>query len=337
MRYVTGDNKNRSNGKQVPGSRFLHIVVKLADFVIFGLLHIMRKGAIAAIISLIVIAGIVVYLVLPSPLRVSNGIPFQTSLNGAYRTLINQQLWDQWAKETFIIRKRLLNTVQLDVVENQHRYPVTILLIPLSSDSVAVSWEATFPVVKNPVTRLMQYSQAFKLINKMEAALKNFQLYVKDNKNIYGSNIVEKSTVDTFLISTKFVSSRYPSLDEIYSHINELKQYARSVGAKQSGSPMLHVSTVDSASFRCMVAIPINKRVEDKNTISFVRMVPGKFLTTEIKGGPQSIQQGHRMLNQYFEDFNRIRMAIQFEYMDTDRLKQQDTTKWVTRIYGPVY
>jgi hypothetical protein len=100
---------------------------------------------------------------------------------------------------------------------------------------------------------------------------------------------------------------------------------------------MLNVSTSDSATFNCMVALPINKKVEGNGAIFFVRMVPGRFLTSEVKGGPYTIASAHRMMDQYFKDFNRVTMGIPFEYLVTDRLKETDTTKWITRIYGPVY
>jgi hypothetical protein len=42
-------------------------------------------------------------------------------------------------------------------------------------------------------------------------------------------------------------------------------------------------------------------------------------------------------MDQYFKDYNRVAMAIPFEYLITDRLKVPDTSKWVTKIYCPVY
>ena len=86
-----------------------------------------------------------------------------------------------------------------------------------------------------------------------------------------------------------------------------------------------------------MVALPVNKKIDNKGDVFFVRMVPGRFLTSEVTGGPYTIQHAHRMMDQYFKDFNRTTMAIPFEYIVTDRLKETDTSKWVTRIYGPVY
>jgi hypothetical protein len=109
----------------------------------------MKTKIFIAILFIIVIAGIVIYLLIPSPLIVSNNISFKTSSNGAYRTLIKQDIWNRWSPQTFSVSKNLVNTIELDVKNNNADIPVSILLIPLSKDSVRVSWKATFPDLSN--------------------------------------------------------------------------------------------------------------------------------------------------------------------------------------------
>jgi hypothetical protein len=171
----------------------------------------------------------------------------------------------------------------------------------------------------------------------MNNALKKFQTFVGHNENIYGFHIGETSTKDTLLIATRFATDSFPSNQLVYSYIDKLRSYATASGANISGSPMLNVSNSDSSTFRCMVALPIDKKIVDNGPIFFVRMVPGRFLISEVTGGPHTVALAHRMMDQYFKDFNRVTMGIPFEYLVTDRLKQPDTTKWITRIYGPVY
>jgi hypothetical protein len=86
-----------------------------------------------------------------------------------------------------------------------------------------------------------------------------------------------------------------------------------------------------------MVALSIDKIVDDNGPIFFVRMVPGRFLTTEVTGGPHKILFAHRMMDQYFKDFNRVSMAIPFEYLVTDRMKEPDTNKMGHKSIWPVY
>ena len=75
---------------------------------------LMKTRLFIVIIFLIVTAGLITYLLIPSPLVVSDRISFNTSSNGAYRTLIKQENWDKWSPETFYITKKLANTIELD-------------------------------------------------------------------------------------------------------------------------------------------------------------------------------------------------------------------------------
>ena len=297
----------------------------------------MKTRLFIAIIFIIVFAGIIIYLLIPSPLTASNRISFPTSTNGAYRTLIKQGNWDKFSPGTFFIRKRLANTVEIDIKNKKDKIPVSILLIPLSNDSVQLVWKTGFSPVSNPVTKIKQLLQSISVKNEMDKVLKQFQKFVAHNENIYGVHIKETSTKDTFLLATRFTANSFPSNEMVYSYINKLRTYASSAGAGVSGSPMLNISTVDSLTYNCMVATPIDKKVEGNGPVFFVRMVPGRFLTTEVTGGPHTISNAHRSIDQYFKDFNRVTMAIPFEYLVTDRLKETDTSKWVTKVYGPVY
>jgi hypothetical protein len=105
----------------------------------------------------------------------------------------------------------------------------------------------------------------------------------------------------------------------------------------ETSFPMLNVTKTDSNVYKCMVALPINKITNGKNGIFFVRMVPGRFLTAELNGGLSSIRHGHEVMQLYFQDYKRTSMAIPFEYLVTDRLAEKDTSKWVTKLYYPVY
>jgi hypothetical protein len=297
----------------------------------------MRRRLIVAIISLIVVAFILIYLLIPSPLTASGRVSFNVNSNTTYHALAEQKNWDKWSPETFRITNHLVNTIELDVTNKSATIPVSLLLIPVAKDSTIVVWKATFSESPNPLTRVNQYSQSLDLKELMDKALMNFRSFVQQSENIYGIHIRETSTKDTFLIATRFVSDTFPSNQIVYNNINKLRSYAAQNDATEAGFPMLNVSKTDSSTFNCMVALPINKIVDGKGSVFFVRMVPGRFLTAEVTGGPNTINNAHRMMEQYFKDFNRVSMAIPFEYLVTDRLKETDTTKWITRIYGPVY
>jgi len=67
-----------------------------------------------------------------------------------------------------------------------------------------------------------------------------------------------------------------------------------------------------------------------------MRLVPGKYLTTEVTGGPGSVAAALSGLKDYIRDYQRTIMAIPFQSLVTDRMQVTDTTRWVTRIYYPI-
>jgi hypothetical protein len=297
----------------------------------------MKTRLLIAVVSIIVIAGIVTYFLIPSPLIASGTVGLHTSTNGAYRLLTNEDTWNKLSDENITVSKRLVNTIELQVEHRGNQIPVSILLVPKSADSLNLFWKSQLPVTKNPISRIRQYGRASALHDKMTETLKRLQAFVTKTENVYGTHIVETSTKDTFLIATRFRTTHIPSNKTIYGHIEKLRTYAIATNATPVSSPMLNVSTRDSINFSCMVALPVNKIVQGNGDIFFVRMVPGRFLTTEVTGGPHTIRTTHKIMNQYFIDFKRMSMAIPFEYLVTNRLQETDTSKWVTKIFCPVY
>ncbi len=65
-------------------------------------------------------------------------------------------------------------------------------------------------------------------------------------------------------------------------------------------------------------------------------MVPGNFMVIEISGGDYAVREGERNLQNYIEDYGKIKMAIPFQSLITNRLAEPDSSRWKTRIYLPV-
>ena len=53
-------------------------------------------------------------------------------------------------------------------------------------------------------------------------------------------------------------------------------------------------------------------------------------------GGNQMIEQGLKQTEKYIRDYRRSIIALPFQSLETDRLKETDSTKWITKIYYPV-
>jgi hypothetical protein len=65
-------------------------------------------------------------------------------------------------------------------------------------------------------------------------------------------------------------------------------------------------------------------------------MVPGKILVAEVKGGEQRVREAAANLQNYVDDYKLKSPAIPFESLVTDRTKETDTSKWITKLYYPI-
>jgi len=148
--------------------------------------------------------------------------------------------------------------------------------------------------------------------------------------------IQESSTKDTFLIATKSFFKGYPGTADIYGMVGKLRAYAEKVRAFETGYPMLNVTRVDSE-FQVMTALPVDRELRGGGDILYRRLVPGKFLVGDVKGGVGSVDAGFERMRQYISDHGRTVMAIPFQSLITDRSKAPDSTQWLTRLYYPVY
>jgi hypothetical protein len=163
------------------------------------------------------------------------------------------------------------------------------------------------------------------------------QAFYSKTENIYGINIRQESVVDSILIFTHARSTEYPSVSFIYVLVDELKNYIKSQSANETGFPMLNVGSRDSTGYLVRVAIPVDKRLPSVGNISYKWMLGGgKILTTEIKGGVEATNRASIQMNNYITDYHLSAPAIPFLSLVTDRRKEPDSSKWVSKIYYPI-
>lgn len=298
----------------------------------------MKKWLLSIGILLVVFLGCV-YIFIPGSLSISQVTPVSSSPNGAYRSLADTGKWRNWFPATdaykFTLTQPLPHGVDVLVERDSMKIPSRIVIMPVQSDSVTLVWQCTYPAGNNPFKRIASYNRAAALKDNFAEILQQFKAYAENTQNIYGYNIQQTSTTDTMLVAVRGSAAKYPSTQEVYKLVNQLKDYLIVNGARQTGYPMLNVTpTVDT--FHFQVAVPVNKELPDKDNIFSRRMVPGNFMMLEAKGGPATIDHAMKQLQQYAVDYQRTSMAIPFQVMITDRMQEQDTTKWITRIYYPV-
>ncbi len=86
-----------------------------------------------------------------------------------------------------------------------------------------------------------------------------------------------------------------------------------------------------------MLAISIDTIIPVKAKYFITRMVPMKdrFLITEVAGGPSGIAKAKDAVEKYMRDHSLSSPASPFEVLVTDRSKEMDSAKWVTKIIYP--
>jgi effector-binding domain-containing protein len=189
----------------------------------------------------------------------------------------------------------------------------------------------------NPFKRVQQYLKAKKIHGGMSYILEQLKQFVSNKRNVYGLIIERTLVTDSLLVTSKTKTNNYPSQQEYYDLIKKLQDYIATNGASPANYPMLNIAEIDNNNFVTTVAIPVNKVLPDKGPILFKRMFPGKILTAEVKGGMYSIEKGFKQLNHYISDHQLSTPAIPFQSLITDRLLETDTSKWITKLYYPIY
>jgi hypothetical protein len=307
----------------------------------------MKKKLFILLTIVLVSCVVIPYIFIPSTITVSSAVVTIASPNGAGRYVLNQSGWSKWwnstnnhfvyQSDTFLFSNKFFKSVNITILHGRDSIKSRLDLLPLQEDTTGIQWSYSFPSSQNPFKRIEQYQDAGTVKKNMDGILLQLKSFLDKPENIYNIAISRTSTKDTILISTKSISSVYPGTPAIYHQIEQLKTYIASQHARQTGNPIYNITQLDHHQFQLMTAIPVDKILPDNGSFAFKRMIPGSFMVTEVTGGEQTVSQALQNLLLYFADYHKTSMAINFQMLVTDRLKEPDTSKWVTRIYQPVY
>jgi hypothetical protein len=155
-------------------------------------------------------------------------------------------------------------------------------------------------------------------------------------KNIYGVNIVHTMSDDSILVTLSGYTPAYPTTEYIYTLIDTVKKYVDGKGAVAHNYPMLNVALSGDGRYRTMVALSVNKQIEDAGRILVKRFVPWKMIEGDVQGGAHTADKAMGQLYKFRDDYHLSIMSIPFEFLITDRRQEPDTTKWVTRVCAPI-
>ncbi len=215
----------------------------------------------------------------------------------------------------------------------------SMLFAEASGNDTFVNWEFNLQSSNNPFTRLSDYLDAKHIKIAMNKMLQNLLVFLKSKQNVYGFDIQKTTLADSTLIALKAFTDHYPTVYDIYANIEKIRQYATANGAIATNKPMLNIKKEDTGSWYFMVAIPVNKFLPGNGSLITKRMLSGgNFLeTANIKGGFTKIDLSIKELENFRTDYNYVSPAIPFQSLVTDRTKEPDSSKWITKLYYPVF
>ena len=171
----------------------------------------------------------------------------------------------------------------------------------------------------------------------MAEIITKFKIYNEDERNIYGVSIRRSKVRERFLITTRKTIAHYPDNMFLYQIIDTLNSYISKKDAIPENFPMLYIGSIGKNHFDIIVAIPVNKNLENKNDIVVKQMMPGNILIAEVTGGYSSVRKTFETLEHYIQDHQLNSPAIPYQLLVTNRLLERDSSKWLTGIYYPIY
>lgn len=309
------------------------------------------------LLTLLVIIGILLmasFIFFPREKKGSDTEKFNCNINSLNRFIMNQDNWAKWwpgkvehnvasGKNIFsyngyhytIIEKRY-NSFVMQTKGNNLDLNSSVFFIPVSIDTIQAEWKYSLQTTSNPVYKMNLYWQSKKIDKNIAGILASMKAFLDNPDKVYGMHIDQVIVKDTILVTTNFKSGEYPSTETIYNYINGIKDYISSHNARETNSPMLHVLE-DSGRFNIQVAIPVNQVIEGDNTYFVKRMVPGKILVAGVRGGVYTANHALKEMGFYLIDNHLSSPAIPFESLITNRMQEHDTTKWITKIYYPIF
>lgn len=304
------------------------------------------------LILLAVTAAIItaIYLIIPSTLTINNQVNIDASDAIAAKFLTHRQQWEKWWPGAKVDNNRFdYEGIHFYISETTNSGAHVILQrgnLKLNSEisyladdfAVKITWHTKMENSLNPIQRVKNYLNARALKTKTTEILKHLKSFLEDEKNAYGYKIYLNKIKDHVLLTAITSSVNYPDMQTIYETVNNLKLQAKTKGAVLTNYPIMNVTKVDNKEYQVTVALPINKTIKpDQKSLITNLVVGANLLVADVKGGPNTINDAFGAVKAYMKDHNLTAPAMPFESLITDRAIEKDTSKWVTKIYAPIF
>jgi hypothetical protein len=309
----------------------------------------MKKWFIGLVLAL-AIAVAAVYLFIPADIRVRKVMAIRANEKGIYPFLQSKDGIAKWWPEKngggtgfsfnggrYTITQQLLHGIKMAISKNNDSLNSEIEVAALNIDSMEIVWNTSVAAGANPISRISSYNNAVAVKKDMENILLQLKNFLEKPENIYGINAELSKIKDTLMIATETTTHGIPGNTVIYGLVQKLTQYIAAGGSTATNAPMLNIFTEDSIVFKTMVAIPVNKQLPETAVFKIKRMIPGNVLVAEARGDAAAVQQALKNLDTYRANYNYTAPAKPFQSLVTNRLLEADSSKWITKLYWPVF
>lgn len=303
----------------------------------------MKKWLIAAG-GVVVLFVLYVYVLIPTTGSVVLIMPMRCNIEGADRMLrdtgTRSGCWPHEADQpiryavTGLFRRMVELTIDDERLDRRGRLSV---FPKVSIDSSVLQLEVFFPFCLNPVKRLRLDREVKRVQADGSVFLTRLKTNLEDQRKVYGLSIRETSTTDSMLVESLQTFNQYPSDSAIYVLVQKLQQFIRRHGGNETGYPMFNVTKQLGGAFEVRVALPTDKKMKRGGVVEWRELIHGKYLEADVRGGDGAVRTAMAQMRNYISDYKRTAMAIPFQSLVTDRRKEPDTTKWLTKIYFPIF
>ncbi|HTE30617.1 MAG TPA: hypothetical protein VK666_09620 [Chryseolinea sp.] len=301
----------------------------------------MVKKLVLALILGFLIGSVIVFVLIPGTLTVISLRTIASSMPGTYRFLANDSSWKYKLNcegTNLTISRKIPSALQISNATPLTEEVTTLLLLQAHPDSTRLKWETRYEAGLDPFQRIINYRKAVKFKSCMNSILASVNDYLQHNEDLYGFRISRTTLTDTFLVAVRFETQNYPETEMIYSRIDKIKKYIAASGAREMNDPILNITTNENGSKTVTVGIATSRELNDSGIFVTKRLAQYKnrTLTTLVTGDHKEVEEGLKAIHQYMDDYHMTSPTVHFELLITDRRKEKDASKWVTRIFYPI-
>jgi len=321
-------------------------------FCIYFKIGLMKK-VLVWLIAIVVLILLSATIFLPKQVNDSGNTTFLCNRNSIKRYVIDDKKWAAWwpgntQKGSSAPVEYFHNGYKYTITEMQYEallirvqkgdltFDTQLSFFPLGPDSIQGVWRYSLSTNFNPINKIYLKIASKKIKDELGQVLQAMKIFLDNPEKVYGVKIHEETVKDTILVTTNFSSANYPTMAQVYQAIAAIRNHISPYHVKETNFPMMHVNS-DSSIFKTQVAIPINITIPGTLIYPVKRMVPGRILVAQVIGGDYRARDAMNDIYIYIRDHHMSVPAIPFESLVTDRIQEPDSTKWITKIYYPVF